>query len=282
MSRSFPNPIAVLVYVSALFLSIIHIRHPFYLSALILSLAFHLFKLRALTAWKPYLRLSATIAVVFILINVLVGRAGATTLWNGFFELSVEEIGYNVSVAAQIVLLFTCFCLYHVMQDSDQAVAFFSRFMPRSVRTVVLASLLLPQLAARLSEAKDMLSARGIQFRDRHLLLRLRARLPLLKIGLLTALEGSWQTAEALEARAFGSGKRSVYATHDWRFPDFALLVSGALLWLWLFFSWVTGEGRFLFYPTLEPVLSTFHPVPFFVFLSGLALVPVCGAKYPR
>ena len=139
-----------------------------------------------------------------------------------------------------------------------------------------------PQLAERLSEAKDMLSARGIQFRDRHLLLRLRARLPLLKIGLLTALEGSWQTAEALEARAFGSGKRSVYATHDWRFPDFALLVSGALLWLWLFFSWVTGEGRFLFYPTLEPVLSTFHPVPFFVFLSGLALVPVCGAKYPR
>ena len=81
---------------------------------------------------------------------------------------------------------------------------------------------------------------------------RLRAHYPLLKVLLLSSLEDSWQTAEALYARAFGVGKRSCFSTESWHLGDTIVALGALVVGLVYGASLLHRNGVMKFYPVLD------------------------------
>lgn len=275
------HPAAVLIYVGALFFVFLSISHPFYVLTLGFILLLHFAVLGAWHQLKQSSKMGLGMIVLFMIVNVVICQSGETVLWRGpqlagigTLDVSVEEMVYSFVISIQILMFFNCFCLYTVLQDTDQALTFFSRFAPRSALTLTLAALLVPNLETKLAEAKEMLIARGATFSKGHWFHRLRSRSPLVKIALLSALEGSWETAEALQARGHGRGKKVFFHLLMWRQWDRLLLCLGALIWLWLIMSWISGEGKLVFYPQMESLFA-FRPSFFFVLCFLFLLGPV-------
>lgn len=277
------HPAAVLIYVGALFFVFLSISHPFYVLALSFILLMHFAVLGAWHQLRQSFKMSLGMIVLFMIVNVVVCHSGETIIWRGphlagigTIDVSVEELVYSFVISIQILMFFNCFYLYTVLQDTDQALTFFSRFAPRSALTLTLASLLVPHLETKLAEAKEMLIARGATFSGGNWFQRLKSRFPLVKIALLSALEGSWETAEALQVRGHGHGRKVFFHLLVWRRWDLLFLLLGVLIWLWLVVAWFSGEGQLVFFPQMESLFvfrpSFFYVICFFSLLGPVAL----------
>jgi len=271
-NHSFP----ILVYLSALFFAVTTLSHPVYLGLI----AFFLFAGLCLhpegfSRWVKYFSFVAQLSVFFVIISIVFCNEGHTLLWKCSFpnrrfgfDLSLEEIFFSVTMCMQMILSFTCICLYVLLCRNSAPDSLFN-WMPKTRFTFTLASNLLFQLGFRLQGAEEALKARGVELNRGKILQRLKTRTLLLKTVLMHALENSWQTAEALEARAFGNPKKTFYFKTSFRLGDWFLLISGILLWFWLIFHWFSGEGHVMFFPATGSLTKSFHLVSFasFAFL---------------
>ncbi|MBI4431198.1 MAG: hypothetical protein HY587_05755 [Candidatus Omnitrophica bacterium] len=278
------HPLSVAVYVSALAVTAMVFTHPLYLLLLGAILLFHVAVFNGWEKWKDYIRTTSSYVVLFVAINVLVNGEGETVIWKmpalvpGLgVKISLEEIYYNLRLCSQMLMLLTCFLLYSIMQDVDSVLKFLLRVAPRSTLTLILTSLLVPLVRRRLSDAEDALICRGARFEKGGLLDKIRARLPLIKIALQSCLEGSWETTEALEARAYGVGPRTSLRLLAWQTADIAALCLGLSIWAWLGITALNGEGKLSYFPVLEPVFNSVRVSSMaFIFVVSTALPVAC------
>lgn len=267
------HPLPRLISFVALFSAAMTLSHPIYLIYLAIVLCSMLFwNQEGRSLWFRYFRLVLPLTIFFMMIHIFFCHEGKTILWkwNGpsflYFDLSYEEIFYNLVMGTQMILTFTCVSLFVLMPVRSRLIDFlFSRF-PKISLTFSLVSILLSQFGLRLREAEDALKARGVYFECGNLKERFIKRIPLLKIMVLHALDGSWQTAEALEARGFGNPKKAAYFGLPFSFGDLVLFALGILLWSWLIIHWAIGEGRLVFYPVIGSLHQSFHWMSFLVF----------------
>lgn len=76
----------------------------------------------------------------------------------------------------------------------------------------------------------------------------------MMNVLLISSLEGSWQVAEAMEARGFGQGKRTSYTRERWARRDLlawvAMVISLGLM------AWMSAMDMvsYRFYPQLDDV----------------------------
>jgi energy-coupling factor transport system permease protein len=124
---------------------------------------------------------------------------------------------------------------------------------------------LVPAVARSFREVSEAQAMRGLRVR------RLAAVEGVVVPVALTALESSIQLAEAMEARAFGSGRRTRFHLARWGLKD-SLVAGGALLAVGLF---VTARALGLdpdWYPF--PALSAPHVHPVLVTACALLAMP--------
>jgi energy-coupling factor transport system permease protein len=272
------HPLSVLVYAGSLFVASLVFSHPFYLAVIGSSVLLYVFCVRGFRVLLRYLKMTAGLAVLFVVVNVVVCQSGQTVLWQSgrlpFFgmvvDLSLEEIGYNLNMCFRILLVASIFCLYLVIQDVDRTLSFFSRFAPHSVLTLILTNLLIPHLSSRLRNGREARLARGANLDHGSIWQRVHAHLPILKMALHISLESSFEMQEALFARGYASGPRSHFQWFRWGGRDSFTLASGFLTFCLVILSFVQHQGDFTFYPELAPPLQS---VNFFT-LSLLFFVP--------
>ncbi|MDD4588787.1 MAG: energy-coupling factor transporter transmembrane component T, partial [Heliobacteriaceae bacterium] len=78
----------------------------------------------------------------------------------------------------------------------------------------------------------------------------------LYNILLLSSLEDAMEIAESMQARAFGSGRRSTYSRHLLR-PRDILCAGGSLLALLAaIWGWLLGYGQYTFYPEADVLIK--------------------------
>lgn len=276
------HPITLILYFVILGLVAMTYTHPIYLGSLFLIVAINMISIGALKKWKGYLAFSLLMTFFIVVINILVSRNGNTILLEGiripvFGELIItkEAIFYGLNMGLKIALIVSIFCLYDSMMNPDKALSFFSRFIPKSALLVILTSLMIPQMKRSLENITIAMEMRGADFRNRNLLKNIKSRYPLLKILLLSSLEGSWDTAEALYARGFSSTKRSYYSKEEWRIKDSIIVTAIGFSFLGFTATLFYKKGFFEFYPTLQKFLQ-YNDLTFIVWIfSGFAILPI-------
>ena len=193
---------------------------------------------------------SLILFLIAALINPLIVHNGVTVLF--YFNdnpITLEAVLYGLTAAGMITAsLYWLRCLSKVM-TSDKVLYIFGRFSPKLALLLSMSLRFIELLRVRWRKIQDTQKALGL-YRDGNLIDALRGRARVLSVLIGWTLENGIVTAESMEGRGYGSGRRTSYSAYrmhlsDWLFlPVCAGLTAAA----------VVGQVRstVVFYPDMQ------------------------------
>ncbi|SHI84762.1 energy-coupling factor transporter transmembrane component T [Desulfofundulus thermosubterraneus] len=253
------HPATVLVYLLVLLILSLIYDHPLYLLALFLLLALLIREVDGLDAWEGFLKAGVFLMLVVMMVNPLVIRAGKTIIWHGpavpflgKLDISMEAVYFGAASSLRLLVIISIFCLYNLMINPDRVLNLFSGVAGKSVLVITLATRLFPTMVRDLQRIREVQQLRGVDFDTGSLWQRAKKYSGLYNVLLLSSLEGAMEIAESMQARAFGSGKRSVYSRNMIRPRDLFCLGGSLLALLAAVWGLRYGYGRYTFYPEAD------------------------------
>lgn len=224
----------------------------------------------------PIIRMGIWFTLIFLIANPLFASNGVLFWWKGpilpylgRLDVTTEEIVYSSLGIMRLYSIFILSVMFQRFIDHDRFMFTFAKVAPRFVMTSVMAFRLFPYLTQEYSRIMETAYVRGIRPTGSTMREKLAHSMLLLRPLLMSALEGSWITAETMYARGFGSGPRSSYQQMVLNRSEIIGLFFIALIFLFALFGRLLAFGRFDYFPT-------FHwrdPVGDLYFSAGLLLV---------
>lgn len=279
----------ILMYLAVLFILSLLFNHPLYLISIFVISAIAVIASDCLEKWELYLKFGLWMAVLIILINPLLFHGGKTIIWQfsvplvGSFKFCLEAVCYGAAMGVRLLSVLTIFSLYNALVHPDKNLSLFSRVAHKSALVVSLATRMLPGIVRDLVNAQEVQQLRGVNYNTGSLKERIKKYSYLLDIVLLSSLEGALQTAEAMHARAFGSGPRTCYQRELVRPRDHICIVATIIALVVSIYVKVKGFSNYTFYPQLDNLVNSFFSLIYLGVIIVALLVPVVlswGWKY--
>ncbi|OPX84125.1 MAG: Energy-coupling factor transporter transmembrane protein EcfT [Pelotomaculum sp. PtaB.Bin104] len=273
------HPATSLTLIAALFFLALSFSHPCYLLGLLLVILLSLWAADGLDAWEGYLKAVLWIVLLIMLINALVNHNGSTVLLRspelplvGRLSVTMEAISYGAAMGVRLLDVVSAFCLFNLIVHPDRFFGLFSTFARKSALVVSLATRLFPLLLATLGKLREAQQLRGVDFNQGTLRERATKSASLFNLLLLSALEDSLQMAEAMQARAFGSGPRSRYRRDPFRPRDGICLAGLGFALVMSVYSLTRGMGSYTYFPELDSLWGGQSLLALLALLLGLTL----------
>jgi energy-coupling factor transport system permease protein len=213
----------LLGYFLTLFIFSLLSNHPLLLFLLLLQLLGFAKVTGKLSEIKAFLRFGLLMAAGIALLNPILSRAGQTIILYGPYtpvlgklDISLEAVLYGLNMGLKLILMLSCFSLQNTMVDHDETFSAASKIMDKSVLVVHMATRMVPKMMRKARDITEVMTARGVQINSGSRLKRVKNYLLMFKLLILLSLEDSWQIAEAMQARAYGSGPRSRYRKYQY------------------------------------------------------------------
>ncbi len=280
--KSYKNhSFAIILYTIVLSTLALLYNNPLYLGCIFCITGIMIIRQRQLAPWGKFLLFSLTMVLFYTLCNPLFSSSGSTILWRsgrvpiiGRIRITLEALLYGMTMGGKLITIGSIFYLYNAWMDTDQALSFFSRFADRSALLFTMTVSLFPRLKREALEVGDIMRARGASIQQGSLFTRIKAVYPMWKVLLITALEGSLDMAEAMEARGYGIGRRTRYQTEIIAPSDRALIGCTLILLVLGIMSLGYGSGNMTFYPVIT---GSYIPWDLW-WLMGMMGVGIIGA----
>jgi energy-coupling factor transport system permease protein len=231
-----------------------------------------------LRASLPYVRVALAVGLFLAVLNPFFSRGGLDVLWQrdlGLIEikLTLQGLLYGVTTALRLTAVVLAFALFNVALDPDDQLGLLSRFSFRSGLVLSLAARLFPVLSADGVRIADAQRSRGLELDRGTRRQRVALRLPLLGALLTRSLERAVDVAAAMEARGYGSGRRSRWLhRRSWRRADVALAGGAALAAAALLGGLLRGGVGYDFFPLLDDPWAQLADPWWLVMLAAFAL----------
>lgn len=253
------HPFTALALVAVITLLALIFSHPVYLVGLLIAVGMVIAASDNLSEWKPYLLISLGMIVAIVLINAVLVRAGSTVLLYGprvpvlgQIRITLEAICYGLGMGIRLLVIISVFCFYTYALHPDKVLKLFSRFGNKSVLVIILSTRLFPLMIQDVKRITEVQCCRGVKLEQGSRWQRIKNRLPIINVLLLSSLERSLQVAESMQARGYGSGKRTYYSRDLWRPRDFIILFAAASALISGIWAALKGWSGYTYYPRLE------------------------------
>lgn len=249
-----------------------YFNHPMFLcSALIVILIVNLSQGGgdALKKWAGALIIMGTIMVV--LNPFLVSRGTNILFYFRGKQVTLEALIYGVVMALTIVAILLMFVAFNITLNGNKFLFIFSRILPRTAFLIMLTIRFMPLLRERYDEIERVQQVKGKSLQTGPLLNRLKSGMLFLQVLLSWSLEEAIQTADAMKARGYGSGRKSSYIPYRIMGRDWAALMALTLLFALCLLGGYLGYGKIIIYPELGTL--QFYPLDWITGLSMILLI---------
>lgn len=242
---------------------------PVYVLILLTSVVIIIGSAGLIKEWTMVLKLGICMGITIIIINMLVSYHGTHVLFTTPFQIPIlgmpaitlEAMAFGTSMAVKLLIIISAmaFINYSVHPDDIMAVMLKMRLPYKSVLVTTLSTRYIPCLVDDVSRIRDAYRTRGVNLDNGNWLKRAKNNSGIVMPLLYNSLERAVQVAEAMEARAFGSGKKRVFyhgiksSTIDW----IILVCAGLPLILGILIR-ILGYGDYEYYPSF-PEISFSH-----------------------
>jgi energy-coupling factor transport system permease protein len=239
-------------FLFAIALSVV-VQHPAYVvvslvGAICLDLT--LLGRRAFKTIAAYLPLWLVLTALNPLFNP---RGEHVLLQLGARPYTLEALLYGACLSGMLVAVLLWFSAYHVVMTEDKFGYLFAGLAPSLALLLTLIFRLVPEFGRK---AGQILSARACIGLGGGAGAPLKRRLSaaMLALSALTAwaLEGSVVTADAMNSRGYGTGKRTRFHTYHLRCTDRLLMVAWLLLLALTLWGILSGGAAATFVPMLQ------------------------------
>ena len=210
--------------------------------------------------------------LIVLIVNPLTNSLGLTVLtYIGGRPITVEALAYGLTLGLALAVMLSWFGSYQRVMGADRSLALLAGRLPSTALVLALSLRYIPQLRRQGRELLDLERAQGHEGRG-----RLRRRVSF-AASLLTQLmtlgfEQALATADAMQARGYGSGPRGHWQPYRLRVRDKLAIVIALALGIGLvLLARLPGAGV-RFFPWLGPPLRPWWLIPA-VLLYGLPLL---------
>ncbi len=221
---------------------------------------------------RPLFTLVAVAAVASVVLNTLLSHTGATVLIGipGWLPgvggpLTLEAVLFGVDIALGLAACCMAAATLAQLTEPEALAGALPGPLRQTGAALGAALTLAPRLAAGVRTVREAQAMRGWRPRG------VRSWAAVVVPAVLTAVEGSLQLAEAMEARGYGPGRRTRYRPSRTG-PADALLGGTGVLAIGLFVAAVIGGGAPTWYP--YPVPTVPHASPLAYAACALLLLP--------
>lgn len=279
------NPVVILVWGGSIVLLSLLFDNPIYISILLLAITIAVKLSEIWREWGSVLKLCLWLSIGIIIINALVSYNGVHVLAAAPFKLPVigrpivtmEAIAYGAVMALKLIITISAFAFINLTVHPDNIMLVFlkMKFPQKSVFITSLSTRFIPCLVDDVQRIGDAYRTRGMQFNSGNWLSKLKKRAGVILPLLTNSLDRSIQVAEAMEARAFGTGyQRSFYKNITFsRLDVFILTICAIPLVLGIILR-IMNYGGYQFYPILGEINPSFFEMILLI-IWGLSLITI-------
>ncbi|ATW27579.1 energy-coupling factor transporter transmembrane component T family protein [Candidatus Formimonas warabiya] len=255
------HPFTALSFILTVFLLSLLFSHPVYLLALFCAVGLVIGAAGIVPQWKGYLKFTLSMMVILMMVNALFVHNGATVLLRGprlpvlgQTQITLEALAYGAGMGIRLLVIISVFCFYTYAVHPDKVLKLFSRWGRQSVLAITLATRLFPLITQDFKRITEIQRCRGVKLTSGSWWEKIKNFVPIMSVLLLSCLERSWQMAESMQARGYGSGPRTSYHRDLWRPRDWLILAGlglglGTGLWAVL-----AGWSAYAYYPRLGKI----------------------------
>ncbi|MEW9124060.1 MAG: energy-coupling factor transporter transmembrane component T [Thermotaleaceae bacterium] len=281
------HPFTMIVFQLVLICMILFYMHPLYVLSILCFVLAMICVLGKLDSAKKTIAFSLYNALLVLMINPLVSQTGKTILYRspriplvGRIKITGEALAYGANMGVKLICIFLIFTLFGMLTDRDEVFGFFSKYAHKLTLTLSLTVNIIHRLKNELQRVRDVMILRGVDFQGKRITNKIKAYYPVLKVILISALEGSMDRAEALYSRGYGIHRRTSYVKVRMEILDYFLLAINLLLLFLLGYGMILGRGSYLFYPELMPFrLEDLKYLVFVDFVLVISLFMIWGSK---
>ena len=190
--------------------------------------------------------------VVMMFIHPLFNHNGKTVLLyiNGN-RITVEAFFYGAVTALMMAgILIWCRSL-SLLMTSDRIVYLFGRISPKAALLCSMTLRFVPMFRRQVGKTRESQRLLGL-YKEDTLLDKLRAELYVFSAVVTWAFEHSMDTADSMQARGYGTGKRTQYTDYRMRSVDIALSMAGIAITVWICIMYAGGTLNVTYYPAIR------------------------------
>jgi energy-coupling factor transport system permease protein len=209
---------------------------------------------------------------ITVFLNTFFNNNGVTFLFSvGNLQIMLEGLIYGLCSAGAIAATVMWFSCYSAVMSSEKFLYLFGRAAPSAA---LLVSLTLEQSNLMRQKLKLIDDGQHSLYGDAEKSLAQKLRLALNKVTVLLSwvMEDSIITADAMNARGFGTGKMTKMRPYIWRFADKTFFITLFVFITLCVASFFKGTIRFDFFPLLDELKPAAAEIVtyiiFFVFYS--------------
>ncbi len=205
------------------------------------------------------------------IINPLFYHNGATVLLvvnNN--PITWEAVLYGVFAGAMIIAVLYHFRSFSRIMTSDRLMYVFGKLSGKFALTLSMTLRYIPLFLTQMERVRAAQRATG-QYKDGNIADTVKSDLRVFSVMITWALENGIVTADSMEARGYGTGKRTSFALWRMRRRDWSFLAAILLFTALQLPALLTGELTFTFYPRIGDLPAS--PTAIIAYLSYGALV---------
>ena len=213
--------------------------------------------------------------LLFALLNPLWNQHGTTVLFVINQRAVTEEaLVYGCVTGLRLAAVLYWFRNFSDLMTSEKLFYLFRGFSPKLALIFTMAVRNLALFRAQMHKIQTSQRALGL-YREGHLIDDLRGGLRVFSILLTWALENGIITANSMEARGYGGGKRSSFTYFRWHTADVMLLLTALVLSAAVIAGALSGALTWQFYPQRIPPALTLPYLGALGAYTVLAMLPV-------
>lgn len=253
----------MILFLAMIFFMTLMYNHPLYIMLILTFLVVLIIMIKKEHYLKNTIKYSVYNMLLIMIINALINTSGKTVLIQspripviGKIKITTEALAYGANMGLKLICILLIFMIYEMMTDRDDTFSFFSKFAHKLTLTLSMSNNIIHRLTLEVKRVKEAMAMRGVNFKEKKIINRIKAYYPLLKVIFISALEGSIDRAEALHSRNYGKNKRSSYMNLKMIFIDYVFIFFALLLGVFLICGRLYEIGVYQFYPRLQLVNS--------------------------
>jgi len=244
------NPAVIFIYFIAVSSVVMFCAEPLLLSLSLVGAVLLFLIKNKFSKFRTHLFFVAVFLVTAV-INPLFSHNGVTVLFmlNGN-PVTLEAILFGISSAAAIVTVLYWFAIFSQYMSADKLLYIFGKVSPKLSLVLTMALRYIPLFTKQAEKVRNTQQASGL-YKENDMLDSVKRELGVFSVMITWALENGIITADSMEARGYGIGKRSAYSVFHFTLSDALLLISEILLTAIVFTAAALGRLSVDYYPAL-------------------------------
>lgn len=189
--------------------------------------------------------------IMVALANPLFNHHGATFLF--YIEdnpVTLESFIYGLVSGGMMFAAVVWFTCYNTVVSSDKFLYIFGKILPAIALIVSMTLSLIPKLLSQVKVIADSQRTLGMDWKSGSAKQRVVSGARILSILVSWALEDAVTTADSMRARGYGQHRRSNFSIFRFGRRDGIMLSVIAVLFAAEIYTYASGRGSMIFYPT--------------------------------